>query len=90
MQIKDLSVAVESLEDVRGGADIAQLAVNGFVYNDADISIGGSGQTSLVSSPVSSSSSVLQSNSNVQTAAASEVYTQTFGVLIDRSQFDLF
>ena len=89
MQIKDLSVSVESLEDVRGGsADAYADSYIDDVDSTATISIGGSGPTNLSTSPVGLSNVVLQQNSVGQNTTASDSRVEQFAVKIDRSVFD--
>lgn len=89
MQIKDLSVSVESLEDVRGGVAVSlnESRIGG-VASAAVIGIGGSGPTNLSDSDVGVSNTILQDNKVTQGATASDSYVQQFALQIDRSVFD--
>lgn len=88
MQIKDLSVSVESLEDVRGGVAVSYNESQiGGLANAAVIEIGGSGPTNLSGSSVGLSNTVLQDNAVAQNATSSDSYVQQFALQIDRSVF---
>ena len=89
MQIKDLSVSVESLEDVRGGsADAYNESYIGDVDSTATISVGGSGPTNLSGSGIGLSNVVLAQNGVAQNATASDSRVEQFALQIDRSVFD--
>ena len=90
MQIKDLSVDVERMDEVRGGGFVAQGVSNGSVVNDADIRVGGAfGSTVLTGSPISVVSNVFSANETSQQARAVDSFTSSFSAELNGSVVDL-
>ena len=86
MQIKDLSVDVERMDEVRGGATVVQSVSNGAVVNDSDISVGGLfGSTVLTGSPITVESNVFSANQTVQTAQAQDLYSMDWSAVLNGS-----
>ena len=67
MLVKDISVTVEKLDEVRGGASISQYIENG-ATTGFSVALGGG-----VNSPTSSTSTVLSGHTNSQDASALDV-----------------
>jgi hypothetical protein len=80
MELKDLSVKLEKLEAVRGGAAASQRIVNDFTLGLSVASGGG------VNSGTSSDSYVFSSHLNAQSASAIDERRKEFSLLIEESQ----
>jgi hypothetical protein len=80
MELKDLSVTIEKLDAVRGGAAVAQGIANDYTLGFSVASGGG------VNSATSSDSYVFSSHLNTQSASAIDERRRGFGVLVENSQ----